>query len=147
MGFFRVAGLLAEIAQETRHYTKHSLLFGVFADRPWDHFLNLAKRVKGGEELLQRYYGQPVGQVDLIIGSGQPAIWDLPLLDLNKASLYFIQAPTFCLNKETLRHILYDHLYQRLNDDELYANLNIQDWATPEILGLGRRTSKGWTAT
>jgi hypothetical protein len=147
LGFAKVAGLLAGIAQETRHYTQHSLLFGVFADRPWDHLLTLAKKVQRGEELLHRYYGQPVDPVDLIIGSGQPAIWDLPLLDLNKASLYFIQAPTFCLKQETLRRILYDHLYQRLNDDELYSDLTPQEWATPEVLGLGQRTRKGWIAT
>jgi hypothetical protein len=95
---------------------------------------------------LNRYYGQPVGPIDLIIGSGQPAIWDLPLLDINKASLYFLQAPTFCLSREILRKILYDHLYQRINDDELYDNLPAETWRRVEVLGIGRRTEKGWHA-
>jgi len=42
----------------------------------------MAKNVNQGEELLWRYYGLAVGPVDLIIGSSQPAIWDLPLLDI-----------------------------------------------------------------
>jgi hypothetical protein len=97
--------------------------------------------------LVGRYYGQPVGPVDLVVSSGQPAIWDIPLLDINKASLYFLQAPTFCLNQETLRRIFYDHLYQRVNDDDLYDNLTNQEWEDIEVLGIGQRTRKGWIAT
>jgi hypothetical protein len=106
----------------------------------------MAKSVSQGKELLNRYYGQPVGPIDLIIGSGQPAIWDLPLLDINKASLYFLQAPTFCLSKDTLRQILYDHLFQRINDDELYNDLATEVWGRAEVLGIGQRTQKGWIA-
>ena len=145
MGFSEVVDLLKLIA-ETSGYTKHKLLLGAFADEGLDNIVALAKSVSQGEELLNRYYGQPVGPVDLIIGSGQPAIWDLPLLDINKASLYFLQAPTFCLDKEMLRQILYDHLYQRINDDELYNDLTTQEWRRAEVLGIGQRTEKGWSA-
>jgi hypothetical protein len=146
MGFSHVVNLLDELVAETSHYTQHKLLLGLFADEGLDNVVALAKTVSQGSELLNRYYGQPVGAVDLIVGSGQSAIWDLPLLDINKASLYFFQAPTFCLDKEALRHILYDHFYQRINDDELYDNLTVQEWKRARILGIGQRTEKGWTA-
>jgi hypothetical protein len=146
MGFTQVTGLLKQIEKSTQHYTKHKLLFGVFADEGLDHIVAMAREARGGEDLLQRYYGQPIGPVDLIVGSGQPAIWDLPLLDINKANLYFLQAPTFCLDKATLRRILYDHLYQRINDDASYHKLKMQEWGGFEVLGLGQRTRKGWIA-
>jgi hypothetical protein len=147
MGFTQVAASLEQVVEITSHYTKHRLLLGVFADESLDHIVALAKKARGGKELLQQYYGQPVGPVDLIVGSGQPAIWDLPLLDINKANLYFLQAPTFCLDKTMLRRIFYDHLYQRTNDDKLYDNLTPKEWEGLEVLGLGQRTRKGWTPT
>jgi undecaprenyl pyrophosphate synthase len=145
MGYSEVKHLL-KLVTETSVYSKHKLLCGAFADESLDNIVSMAKDVSRGEELLNRYYGQPVGPIDLIIGSGQPAIWDLPLLDINKASLYFLQAPTFCLSREILRKILYDHLYQRINDDELYDNLPAETWRRVEVLGIGRRTEKGWQA-
>lgn len=147
LGFAEVAQQLHEITRETASYSRRRLLFGVFADHSPDYFIPLARQFDKGQDLLAHYYGQPVGPVELILGSGQPAIWDLPLLDINKANLYFIQAPTFCLNEVTLRHILYDHLYQRVNDDKLYTEMTPQDWRTPEVLGLGQQTRKGWIAT
>jgi hypothetical protein len=146
LGFGEVVDQLFELIKETGHYTKHKLLWGVFADEGLSRVISMAKAVKRGEELLSRYYGQPVGPVDLIIGSGQPAIWDLPLLDINKASLYFLQAPTFCLDQETLRHILHDHLYQRRNDDEFQDDGAGLEWNRFGVLGIGQRTKKGWTA-
>lgn len=147
LGFGRVVNLLNELIAETGHYTRHKLLLGVFADEGLDTIVSLARTVDRGQELVARYYGQAVAPLDLIIGSGQPAIWDLPLLDINKASLYFLQSPTFCLDREMLRQILYDHLYERVNDDQLYDSLPGQAWEEAEILGIGQRTGKGWIAT
>lgn len=145
LAFSEVIELL-KLTAETSPHGRYRLLFGAFADEGLDNIVNLAQGASSGEELLQRYYGQPVGPVDLVIGSGQPVIWDLPLLDINKASLYFMQAPTFCLSRETLRQILYDHLYQRINDDKLYDDMTTQEWERVEILGIGQRTQKGWLA-
>lgn len=144
--FIEVTSVLQLIAKTSR-YRKRRLLLGVFADEGLDSIVAMAKQVHHGNELLRRYYGQPVGPVDLILGSGQPAIWDLPLLDLNKANLYFMQAPTFCLDEQTLRQVLYDHLYARINDDELYNNLSEKEWRRYDVLGIGHQTRKGWIAT
>lgn len=145
-GLARLADGLADLITESAVYTSRRLFLGVFADRYLDNITALAKTVDTGEALLQAYYGQPVGPVNLIIGSGQPAIWDVPLLDINKASLYFLQAPTFCLEQVTLRRILYDCIYERVNDDELYDHLTPQTWLNCKVLGIGQQTSKGWIA-
>jgi hypothetical protein len=96
--------------------------------------------------LLHQYYGQPIGPIDVVLGSGQPALWDVPLLDVNRANLYFLQAPTLCLDRVTLRRILYDHLYLRTDDDEPDQDLDAREWGDPRVLGLGRRTRRGWIA-
>lgn len=147
LGFGQTAEQLYNLMEETRQHETHKLLLGAFADEGLERIVKLAKSVTGSEELLKHYYGHEIGPIDLIIGSGQPAIWDLPLLDINKASMYFLQAPTFCLNKETLRRIFYDHLYERVNDDELYQDLPVQAWQKFNVLGLGQHTQKGWIAT
>jgi hypothetical protein len=147
MGFGSTVDSLKTLMAQTQPYPKRRLLLGIFADGDLDQIVTLAQTLQPGEDLLQRYYGQSVGPVDLIIGSGQPAIWDLPLLDINKAGLYFMQAPTFCLDRDVLRRILYDYLYERVNDDRIYENLMPQEWRGFEILGLGRRSRKGWIAT
>jgi hypothetical protein len=147
LGFGAVVDSLRNVIAETQGYSKRRLLLGVFADGGMQQIVSLSRQLGPGQDLRRCYYGQPVGPVDIIVGSGQPAIWDLPLLDINKASLYFLQAPTFCLDKETLRRILYDHIYERVNDDQLYEGLRPQEWRGFEILGLGKRSRKGWIAT
>lgn len=145
-GFVDVVRLLAGVVDETACYVKNKLVLGAFADEGLDNIVRLAKEVDTGEALIKKYYGQLIKPVDLIIGSGQPAIWDLPLLDVNKASLYFLQAPTFCLNPETLRRILYDHLYQRVNDDEALTVPIGQLRQRSKVLGIGEQTEYGWSA-
>ena len=57
-----------------------------------------------------------------------------------------MQAPTFILTEENLRKILYEHLYERRNDDEVQENLKAEDWEDYSTLGLGKNTSRGWVA-
>ena len=145
-GFPDVMANLQNVMAETKDYTKHKLLFGIFSDEGLKRIIALARQVESEACLLSAYYGQPVGPVNLIIGSGQPAIWDIPLLNVNQASMYFLQAPTFCLTQTMLREMLYDHLYQRKNDDELYENLPADNWQDFKVLGVGRQTYQGWEA-
>jgi hypothetical protein len=141
-----LAQRLSDLIEATSGYHRRRLLFGAFADEGLDRIVTLAQQTADGQALLTAYYGQPVDSVDLIVGSGQPVIWDLPLLDLNRAQLYFIQAPTFDLNRAALRHILFDSLYQRHNDDGFETSLPNHPPESPVILGLGKRTDYGWIA-
>lgn len=146
IGFSKIAESLQEIMERTFRNSRYRLFIGVFADGGLDQIVEQAKSVTRWEELIERYYHQYVPPIDLVVGSGQPAVWDIPLLNVNKASMYFLQAPTFCLNKETLRCILYDHLHTRVNDDTLYDNLTMEDWSNYTVLGIGQFTRKGWVA-
>ena len=145
-GFTATGEKLSQLMQETQGFARRRLVIGLFADEGLDRIASIARVAQGGRQLLRNYYGVDVEAVNLVIGSGQPAIWDIPLLDINKASLYFMQAPTFFLTEENLRRILYDHLYARRNDDEVRENLKAEDWKDYSILGLGKNTPRGWVA-
>lgn len=146
-GFGETAEKLFRLMRETQRFSRHRLLIGLFADEGLDRISGIASEARDGCELLRRYYGVDVAPINVVIGSGQPAIWDIPLLDINKASIYFMQAPTFCLTEGKLRRILYDHLFLRRNDDELHTNLKGEIWKRYSVVGLGRRTRQGWVAT
>ncbi|BBX72709.1 hypothetical protein H7H78_08745 [Mycobacterium shinjukuense] len=146
-GYVATAARLSEVMEETQGFSTHRLFIGLFADEGMDRIARLSQGVDDGQQLLRLYYGADMGAVDLIIGSGQPAIWDIPMLDINKANLYFLQAPTFCLTDEGLRKILYDHLFERRNDDEIQEILDPRSWENCAILGLGKNTRRGWVAS
>ena len=139
-----MAALFDELAAATQSHTAHRLLLGVFADREQARLYDLCRQADSAVAWLQQYYGQDIDpRVGLVIGSGQPAVWDIPLLDLNQASLYFMQAPTYSLDRLTLRRILYDHLFQRAADDPLYDTTTAPPEPIP-VLGIGHRTDTGW---
>ncbi|SOJ56897.1 Diterpene synthase [Mycobacterium simulans] len=146
-GYAQTVEKLSQLTEETHGAAKRRLLLGLFADEGLGRIASLAQAVPDGQHLVRAYYGVEIEPVNLMIGSGQPAVWDIPLLDINKASLYFMQAPTFCLTEERLRKILYDHLYERENDDASQGDLKLEDWTNYAILGLGKRTPRGWIAT
>jgi hypothetical protein len=147
LGYQEVTDTLQMVAHATQQNSERRLLVGLFADRPLDDIVTLARFCDHGQELIELYYGLPLPAIDLIVGSGQPAIWDIPLLSINQASLYFVKVPTFFLTRETLRNILYDHLFERVADDNIMAiPPNYQVWQLDEVLGIGKRTPLGWTA-
>lgn len=147
LGFEDVAEKLDAIVSATERHTEHHLLLGLFADRALEDIVRLANDCHGGPDLIERYYGVDVPPIDLIIGSGQPALWDIPLLDFNRASLYFLKTPTFFITREMVRRILYDHLFERVPDDNLESlPRHGQELVSQEVLGIGRRTPVGWVA-
>jgi hypothetical protein len=147
LGYHDVLAKLTTVTRATEKHERRYLLIGLFADRPLDDIVSLAKLCHNGQELIERYYGLPRASIDLIIGSGQPAIWDVPLLDFNRANLYFLKSPTFFLTRESLRQILYDHLFERVPDDNVTSlGSQSQDWELDAVLGIGKRTSLGWIA-
>ncbi|MFQ5612285.1 MAG: hypothetical protein ACE5H9_09155 [Anaerolineae bacterium] len=147
LGLPEIVEVLDDIAHSTRQHTDRNLLIGLFADRALDDIVSLAKGCQSGQDLVERYYGLSVPAIDFVVGSGQPALWDIPLLDFNQASLYFLKAPTFFITREVVRRILHDHLFERLPDDNVGAFFpQSQKWNSEEVLGVGQRTPLGWVA-
>jgi hypothetical protein len=145
LGYQDIATQLDSVMRATEHHTARQLIIGLFADRPLDDIVALANKCQTGSELIERYYGLGLPPVDLVIGSGQPALWDLPLLDINRASLYFLTAPTFFTTREMVRRILYDHLFERVADDSIKSlPEENQVLLSHDVLGTGHRTPLGW---
>jgi len=108
-----------EIASITRFRKGHHLFFGLFMGDPTESITKLTVDfyLKNGmvpdkRELIEMFYGEYVGPVDIFIGFGRHCIHDAPLL-LGNEDLYFTLSPSLYMTQQLLRIILYDHLYKK----------------------------------
>jgi tuberculosinol/isotuberculosinol synthase len=147
------------LTQQTRHHDRHRLFFGVCAHdaaetiaRIGHRFYQEHNRVPSKREIVEAYYGEWVGSVDLFIGTDRLAAFDMPLISTGDEDLYFTVAPSPYMDARTLRAILYDHMYVRRIDDTGYSKLSASDWQTlrefywrnrHSVLGLGRQDPSG----
>lgn len=151
-------GALAEfekLASRTAVHTRYRLFFGVCAHDATEtvaeigvNFYRTHGRLPTKEEIVEAYYGEHVSPVDIFIGFDRPAAFDMPLVATGSEDLYFTVNPSPYLDTETLRRILYDHLYARHIDDADYDTLSQSDWEVlrsfyhqnrHRVLGLGHR--------
>ncbi len=147
-----------EITRRTSSNRSRALCWGIFGQDAVDFTTGYAIRFQQEtgrppekRDLIAAYYGEPLEAVDLYIGFGAPAVFDVPLLDFSHTNLYFTVSPSPYLNEPTLRRILYDHLCTR-NDDPSYRELTRTDWEKLRkfyrqnlgaVLGMGARTLRG----
>lgn len=161
----KLTDILAEIVARTAGNKRHLFLGGLFADAPLKAIIQLVDRFKAQHgrlpdrrELVAAYYGEYVGPVDLYIGFDKPHVFDVPLLDLGEADLYFTVAPSPYLTAAQLRRILFDHLFSRQTRADDYTRLSpdameqLRAFYTlnrESVLGLGCRhaTSETWYPT
>jgi len=149
-----------EVARRTADHRSHRLFFGVCAHDATEtvaeigiRFHQAHDRIPTRREIVEAYYGEYVEPVDLFIGFGQPAAFDMPLIAVGKEDLYFTVGPSPYLTADTLRMILYDHLYTRRVDESSYDDLEDADWAWMRsfyqtnrnaVLGIGERRRGVW---
>jgi tuberculosinol/isotuberculosinol synthase len=147
-----------ELAQRTASHRRFRLFFGVCAHDPTETVAEIAvdyyqehNHLPSKEHIVQVYYGEQVGSVDLFIGFDRPAAFDMPLVATGSEDLYFTVSPSLYLDDFTLRAILYDHMYARRVSEE-YVELSSEDWGVlsmfyslnrRSVLGLGRRHTSG----
>jgi hypothetical protein len=153
---------LAEAFEQARAMTMNNgerrVFFGVFADDPAEQlakisvaFYQSTGRAPCRGEIVERYYGEMVEPVGLFIGSGAPAVFDIPLLLSGSESLYFTVIPSLYLDEGMLRRILYDYLfcrnlledYSRLEQNELNSMAEVTRAQRDRILGVGKRSQDG----
>ena len=143
----------------TKQHARHRLFFGVCAHdatetvaRIGHDFYQEHGRVPSKAEIVEAYYGEPVGPVDLFIGADRPAAFDMPLIATGHEDLYFTVAPSPYMDATTLRAILYDHIYTRRVDDTRYNEVSVKGWQRlaafyrrnrHAVLGLGRQDPSG----
>ena len=103
-------------------------------------------------EIVTAYYGEYVKPVNFFIGFNRPAAFDMPLIATGAEDLYFTVAPSPYLDRETLRTILYDHLYTRRIDDSDYGKVTGDEWEAVQkfyaanrhkVLGVGEQKHNG----
>jgi tuberculosinol/isotuberculosinol synthase len=151
----RLQSTFQELAETTAGHRRHRLFFGVCAHDAAESvaefgaaFKEAHARPPNRREIVEGYYGEYVTPVDLFIGSGSPAAFDMPLLATGHEDLYFMVAPTPYLSEQTLRSILYDHMYSRRVEDRTYHRMTSDDWGALReyyavnrqgVLGLGRQ--------
>jgi adenosine tuberculosinyltransferase len=147
-----------ELARRTAAYQGPRLFFGICAHDAAEsvaafglRFFQEQGRLPDRREIVTAYYGQYVSPVDLFIGFERPSAFDMPLLATGHEDLYFTVAPSPYLEAETLRAILYDHLYTR-RVQENYHDISPETWRElgqfyrrrrGDVLGVGERDESG----
>ncbi len=115
-----VIGVLDRITRMTSDNQQLRLFFGLFANDATqaiaEKSVELYKQtgqIPDRRDLVAAYYGEYVEPVSIFIGFDKPSVFDYPLLAMGEEDLYFTVAPSPYLNVNTLRIILYDHIYTR----------------------------------
>lgn len=159
LGYAHLIDLFDEVMAATRGNDRHLLMFGLCADDPLETVARLAiahhqahGRPPTKRELTAAYYGEELDGVDLFIGFDKPCVFDVPLLDMGDADLYYLVSPSPYLAERQLRRILYDHLYARRMAEQDYTDLSpaalqamkaFYDLNREATLGLGRKHAAG----
>lgn len=133
----RYAGVLEtfeKVTALTAGNDRFRLLFGVCAGDATESIAALAVQyyvdhgtVPDRKKLIELYYGEPIGGVNLFIGFDKPCVFDMPMVATGNEDLYFTVSPSFYLTERHLRKILYDHLYSRRSEPN-YGAMTAADW-------------------
>ena len=143
------------LATRTASHQAHRLFFGVCAHDATETVAKISIRFHQKHarpptklEIVEVYYGEYVPPVDLFIGFDRPTVFDTPLIATGNEDLYFTVSPSPYMDNETLRRILYDHLYTRRIQDTEYQMITTTDLENLRrfyhrhryrVLGLGHR--------
>jgi tuberculosinol/isotuberculosinol synthase len=146
------------LVRRTESHHSRRLFFGLCAHDPAERVAQIGmeyfqKRgaLPGKREIVEAYYGEYVDPVSFFIGFDRPSAYDMPLIATGEEDLYFTVSPSLYMDEETLRSILYDHLFSR-RIHEQYDELTPEDWQTltdfyrsnrHHVLGVGDRSPKG----
>ena len=151
-------GLLDEINrfnESSPDYPVHRLYWGVCAHDSVNTTINLTTEyyeaygsAPSRDDLVKRYYGTSLPDVNFFIGASKPRAFDTPLLLNGREDLYFTVAPSPYLNETQFRSILFDHLFSRRKSDSDYEHMSTADWRnlrefyrqnSTQTLGVGSR--------
>jgi hypothetical protein len=147
-----------ELAERTSSHERRRLFFGLCAHDPAERVAQIGvehyqqhKQLPDKRQIVEAYYGEYVDSVNFFIGFDRPAAFDMPLIATGEEDLYFTVSPSPYMDQETLRAILFDHMYSR-RVNEAYNELTAEDWKTlthfyrsnrHNVLGVGDRSTRG----
>jgi tuberculosinol/isotuberculosinol synthase len=123
-----LSDLFDQAVEQTADHDRYRLFFGVCAQDATEMIARLAVEyytehghAPDKATLVEQYYGEPVGPVDLFIGFDKFCAFDMPLVSTGNEDLYFTVSPSPYLSGQQLRDILYDHLYSRRGEEPDYG--------------------------
>jgi len=148
-----------EVTARTRAHDRRRLFIGLFAHDATETVAEIAVqfyrqhgRPPDKAEIVEAYYGEHVGAVDLFIGFDKFSAFDMPLVTTGHEDLYFTVSPSPYISKRQLRAILYDHLYARRGGPD-YSAMDAADRAMmrdfyranlESTMGIGTRHKGIW---
>jgi adenosine tuberculosinyltransferase len=125
-----ICDLFEKVVLETRANTGGGIFFGVFANNAAETIAGLSidlhsrtGAVPREAELVEMYYGEPIGPAGIFIGFDKFCAFDMPLVATENTDLYFTATPSLNLTKHQLRAILYDHIISRRAIESDYDSL------------------------
>ncbi|MFP4344046.1 MAG: hypothetical protein ACLFU8_05075, partial [Anaerolineales bacterium] len=146
----------AEVARRTSDHRSFRLFFGVCAHDATETVAEMGVcyfesegRLPDRREIVTAYYSEYVEPVDLFIGFDRPSAFDMPLVATGQEDLYFTVSPSPYMDAQTLRAILYDHLYARKVSESYENPSTLRDLAEfytlnrHNVLGVGKKSRDG----
>ncbi|NIV36380.1 MAG: diterpene synthase [Anaerolineae bacterium] len=129
-----LSDLFDGVTARTLAHGRHRLFFGLFAHDATEALAEIAIRwyqeqgcPPDKRQIVEAYYGEYVGPVDLFIGFDMLSAFDMPLVATGTEDLYFTVSPSLYLTQRQLRDILYDHLYARRGEPD-YSDMSAREW-------------------
>jgi len=129
-----LSDLFDDVTARTLAHSRYRLFFGLFAHDATGAVAEIAIRCYQEQgcppdkrQIVEAYYGEYVGPVDLFIGFDKLSAFDMPLVATGAEDLYFTISPSPYLTQRQLRDILYDHLYARRGELD-YSEMSSREW-------------------
>jgi tuberculosinol/isotuberculosinol synthase len=129
-----LSDLFDDVTARTLSHSRYCLFFGLFAHDATETVAEIAIRCYQEQgrppdkrQIVEAYYGEYVGPVDLFIGFDKLCVFDMPLVATGAEDLYFTVSPSPYLTQRQLRDILYDHLYARRGELD-YSEMSSREW-------------------
>jgi adenosine tuberculosinyltransferase len=129
--FESVCDVFDQLGEATQGNTRFRLLYGVFGHDPVETVAELAIRYYQQHQqlpekrtLVTLYYGEYIPPVSFFIGFERFSAFDMPLIATGEEDLYFTVSPSFYLDQDQLRTILYDHMFARRVTEQDYEALS-----------------------
>lgn len=148
------------LTKQTANHQSYHLFIGICAHDATEtvaeasvRFHQQNGRVPNKQEIIATYYGEHVNPVDFFIGFDRFTAFDMPLIATGNEDLYFMVSPSMYIDAQTLRSILYDHLYTRQIDESSYVDLSKENWGKLKafyhenrrrVLGIGEKQHGIW---
>ena len=134
--YAHLSSIFDQMTQATASHSRHRIFYGVFANDATETIARLSVDyfrehglIPDKQTLVSLYYGEPVPPVNLFIGFGKFAAFDMPLVATGDEDLYFTISPSPYLNQTQVRVILHDHLFARREQETDYSEISPEDWA------------------